>query len=135
MMTYRLTFSAFDVITSEALFAVNADCAAAVRAFIFSFLLCDECIDPVVLYELQIFEHAHAVFCAVSLVQLFQPGAAFFTFKTEFRLAICYRLTVFNTASKARRHLVCIVTAAAGAFIFLSQICHANPAVHAAWRD
>jgi hypothetical protein len=136
MMTCRLSLPSFDDVLALVAFAiVCADYAAALWTFVFSFLLCDEGVDPVVLYEFQVLEHAHVIFRAIAFVQLFQSSAAFFAIEAKRRFARCYRLTVFNPASKARRHLVRIVPAAAGTLVLLSQICHANPTVHAAGRD
>jgi hypothetical protein len=114
---------------------VNADDAAALWTFVFLGLLAQELVDPVVLYKLQVLDHAHVVFCAIAFVQLFQSGTVLYAFKTELGFALIYRLAVFDTASNARRQLICIVATAAGAFIFFSQISHANPAVHAAGCD
>jgi hypothetical protein len=114
---------------------VNADDAATFRAFVFGFLLRDEGVDPVVLYELQIFDHAHAVFCAIAFVQLFQSSAGLLAFKTELGFALIYRLAVFDPALNASKRLIYICCSAAGASIFVSQISHANLAVHAAGCD
>ena len=114
---------------------MNADDAAAFRTLVLLCLLYDERVDSVVSYELQVFDHAHAVFCAIAFVQLFQSSAGLYAFKTELRFALFDRLTVFDPASNARKRLICIVATAARAFIFFSQISHADAAVHAAGCD
>ena len=138
MLTFEqpLSFPAFDVLAMVALFVVNADDAATFRTFVFSFLLRDEGVDSVVSDELKIVEHAHVVFCAIPLVQLFQSSTGILSaFKTELRFALFYQLAVFNPASNAIKRLICIVTMAAGAFSLLSEVAFANPAVHPAWGD
>jgi hypothetical protein len=114
---------------------MNANDAAAFRTLVLLCLLYDERVDSIVLYERQVLDHAHTVFCAIALIQLFQSRAGLFAFKTKHEFALIYRLTVFNPASNARRQLLCIVATAAGTFIFVSQISHANTAVHPAWGD
>ena len=129
-------FPAFDdVLAAVALAVVCTKDAAALGAFVFLGLPAQELIHAIVPDELQVLDHAHVIFGAIALVQMFQSSTMFFALEAELRFALIYRLTVFNAASKAGRHLLCIVSAAAWASIFVSQISHANSAVHSARCD
>ena len=128
--------SAFDVITAGALFAVNADDAATFWTFVFGFLLRDECVDPVVLYELQVFDHTHAIFCSVSFIQMIQSiTRRVLTLKTESCPFLLENFAVFDFTSNNGNFFIGICCPATWAFIFFSQISHANAAVHAAGCD
>jgi hypothetical protein len=131
-MTCGFRPSAFDMLAIVALFVVNADDAAAFRAFVLLCLLYDECVDSVVSDELKVLDHAHTVFCAIALIQLFQARAGLFAFKTKLRFTLFYQLTVFDPASNAIKRLICIASITTGTFFLLSEVTFANPAVHAA---
>jgi hypothetical protein len=118
-----------------ALFAVNADDAAAFRTLVLLRLLYDERVDSVVLYERKILQHAHVVFCAIALIELFQSSAGLFAFKAKFYFTFLNVFAVFDFTSNNANCFIGICRPAAVTFIFLSQISHANPAVHPAWCD
>ena len=123
------------MLTLVAFAVVCAEYAAACRAFVFLGLPAQEFIHAVISNELKIFYHAHVIFCAIALVQLFQSGAVFFAFKTKLYFTFLNSFAVFDFTSNTANDFIGICCSATGTFIFFSQISHADAAVHAAGCD
>lgn len=113
---------------------VDADCAAACGTGPSCFFFFKKLSDTVLFNGLEVFNHAHAVPGPVSPVQMVQPVAGEFTaLKTIFFVAFLKRLAVFDLAYDTGYRFAGIGTPAAGAFVFIPEIGHADTAVHAAW--
>jgi hypothetical protein len=81
----------------------------------------------------KIFDHAHIVFGPVSFVQMFQIIAREISaFKTKLCTAFLENFAGLDFTSHAGDRFIGVRCSAAGTFIFLSQISHANAAVHSA---
>jgi hypothetical protein len=112
---------------------VNTDRAAAVRAGPSDLFIGNELPDSEPADGLQIFEHAHVVPGPISLVQLLHAGTGkLLTLKAKSRFDILKRFTVFDLASNAIDRFINVSSSAAGTFLFVPQIRHANAAVHSA---
>jgi hypothetical protein len=113
--------------------ANNATALGTLPAFL---LFHDKGVKAKIAYSLQIANHTHAVFCAIALVQLAQPGtgkSAAFVAKTA--VACCNLVAVFDSACHTVFRFSRVVTITAQAAVFLTQICVTDPAVHAAGRN
>jgi hypothetical protein len=87
-------------------------------------------------YIAEIFNHTHAVFCPISLVQVLQPGTGvLLTFKTVGQASCFYILAIFYMAPEAGYGLELVIATAPGTNIFLSGISAAKAAVHPAGSD
>lgn len=87
-------------------------------------------------YVVEILDHAHTVSGPISFIQVFQNAAGKpVTFETILRLAILKGGAVLNSASKNGNSFIDIRRSAAGAFVFLPEVCHAYTAVHTAGGD
>ncbi len=83
----------------------------------------------------QIFNHAHVVSGAVSFIQMLQVGTGeIIALIAEFSVAVFEISAGFNLTLYAGNRFVA-VNPAAGAMILLTQIRHADAAVHAAGGD
>ena len=108
------------MLTLVAFAVVCAEYAAACRAFVFLGLPAQEFIHAVIPNELKILHHAHAVFCAIAFVQLFQSSAGLFAFKTIRYFAFLNSFAVFNFTSDNADGFIGICPPAAGALILFS---------------
>jgi hypothetical protein len=73
---------------------------------------------------------------AVSFIQMFQIGAwEIFTFEAKRCFSFLENLAVQDLTSCSGNGFIGVCHPAAGTFISISQISHANGAVHAAGRD
>jgi len=66
----------------------------------FLFFIQNEMSDPEFIYYFKIVDHAHSVFCPISLIQLFQPGTGKFiaTIGTIFDFSFGEFFAVFDSA-------------------------------------
>jgi hypothetical protein len=82
---------------------------------------------------IKIFDHAHIVFGVVSCIQMFQIVAGEISaFKTNLCIVFSEHFAGLDFTSNTGDRFISIRSSAAGAFIFFSQISHANAAVHSA---
>jgi len=85
---------------------------------------------------LQILDHAHAVFGSISFIQMLQTSTwKSIALKAKPWFGILHEFTIFDFASNARDTFISVSSSAARAFIFFSQITHANATVHSAGSD
>ena len=120
----------------EALGFVDADQLSALNACPLLLFVSDEAPYAGGLYAFEILDHAHAVFRSVALIKLFQPGAGkLFAADAELCLTALYPVTVFYSARQSAYLFNGIITPTTRAYILLSRISHAQPAVHPARSD
>jgi hypothetical protein len=80
----------------------------------------------------KVFDHAHIVFGSISFIQMFQVLAReIITSKTILCFTFLKNSAIFDFTSSNGNGFIGICCPATGAFIFLSQISHANATVHA----
>jgi len=83
-----------------------------------------------------ILNHAHGIFCSVSLVQLLHSGTGkCITVKTEFGFELFSLFAHSYPAANTSFRLIRVNQRAAGAFIFLPDITDTQPAIHPARCD
>ena len=82
----------------------------------------------------EIFNHTHAVICAVSFVQVPEPAALFATLVAKPGGAQPKRPAVFDAAFSAMMRHCAIVSVTAAAFLFIPLARHTQRAVHTAGR-
>jgi hypothetical protein len=115
---------------------VNANDASASGAPILHLLRRKKISHTILCNLLQVLHHAHIVFGSVSLIQMFQILAGkIVTSKTEPYFAFVNSLAVLNLASNNGNGFVGTCCPATGAFVFFSQIGHANATVHTTGCD
>jgi hypothetical protein len=88
-------------------------------------------------YIFEIIEHTHVIFCAVSLVELFQAAAGVFAAfaGTVFQTEIAANLACYDNAAHALIRFMVVGTEARVAAVFLALIGHAERTVHPAWGN
>ena len=115
---------------------MDADGAAAVRAGPSRFFIPQECADAVVLDIVEVLDHAHAVFRAVSFVQVLQVVAGIgLALEAVFRSAVLEDRAGLDPAPGAGDGSMNIRCPAAGAWVSLPPISPAYAAVHSAGSD
>jgi hypothetical protein len=120
---------------------VYADHSSTGRAFVFLGLSAQELVDAIVSYELEVFDHAHAVFCSIPLIERLQPLAGeVWAFIAESHFIIDKQLAVlfYESTSLVARQAAGAVDYLSPFFIHIvciSKVAAAYAAVHAAWCD
>ena len=110
---------------------MNADPASTFGAGPSCVFISQKFIHPEIPDIRKIFDHAHIVSGAISLIQMLQILAGkIVTFKTKGYLPLLNDLTVSDLAPGDANGFMGIHYPASGAFILFSQISHANAAIH-----
>jgi hypothetical protein len=85
---------------------------------------------------LKVADHAHAVFCFITLIQMREPIAGeAVTGKAVLGFGVCYLLAVLDFAFCARFGFVAVIVPATWAWFPLSCECAAETAKHSAGSD
>ena len=98
--------------------------------------VCYEFCDTILPDELQILDHAHVVFCPVSLIQmLYLITRKVPAIKTKLRGLFFKGRTVLDLALPAGNWFVSVRSSATRASVLFPQVCQTNAAIHSAGRD
>jgi len=122
--TRRRAIAAFIVLrhcraADEAVTSVHANNAAAFRAGPSCFFTPDKLADAILFDVSKIFNHAHSVFCSVSLIQrLHSRAGIFFALEAELPVVFVQFITVLDYAAYTTWRFVFIAFPATGAFVF-----------------
>jgi hypothetical protein len=85
---------------------------------------------------LKIFDHAHAIFGSITLIQMLQPIAGkAVTCEAVPDLGVYHLLAVLDSAFDAGYRFEAIVTSAPGAWLLIFLKCAAKAAIHSAGSD
>jgi len=123
-------------IAPVAALVVNANCASAAGAAVLRPLCQEECLYATLLDLDQVLDHAHVIFRSVSSVQMLQPITwKILTLKTESCSLVLENFASLDSALGDGNALANIRSPATRTLILLSQVCHADPAVHSARCD
>lgn len=119
-----------------ATFHMNADSPAAFGASPFHLLISDELPYAVRLNRRKVFNHAHAVFSAVSLIKMLELIAReFFAFKTIFPTSLFEGQAVLDFAVRNGYWFFGVESPATNALVLVPQKSLAQTAIHAARSD
>lgn len=115
---------------------MHAHDAAAARTAPPGLFVFDESIKAARTDALQVFEHAHAVFRSVPLIQLLQPPAGkAFALVAKAGMVVFNSFAILDNAPEAGRHFLGIITAAAGTPALFAEVSQADAAIHPAGRN
>ena len=115
---------------------MNTNYLAALGAGPSFLFICNEMSYAELPYVLEIVNHTHTILSSIALIQMDQSGARIaFTTEAVLDATVHDLLTILDMAREAGFRFETIVSSAAGAYIFVSDICVTKAAVHSAGSD